>query len=110
MKYWIFLMVAIISEVIATTNLKLAEGFTKPVYSTAVIVGYVASFYFLSLTLKSIPLGIAYAIWAGIGIVLVSLSGLVIFNQKLDLWGILGMTLIVSGVLVINLLSDTHSQ
>ena len=97
MNTWIFLFIAILSEVVATVSLKLSEGFTKLIPSVVVVIGYVIAFYCLSLTLKSIPLGIAYALWSGLGIVTVSILGWFIFGQKLDGWGLLGMLLIVAG-------------
>lgn len=99
------LALAILFEVIATTTLKVAEGFTRLVPSTVVVVGYAAAFYFLSLALRTIPVGIAYAVWSGIGIVLVSVLGWIVYGQKLDIAALLGMGLIIAGVLVINLLS-----
>ncbi|MBU3068674.1 QacE family quaternary ammonium compound efflux SMR transporter [Aestuariicella sp. G3-2] len=107
MKNWLFLGAAIITEVIATSSLKASDGFTKVWPSVLVVVGYGLSFYFLALTLKAIPVGIAYAIWAGLGIVLISLIGWVVFDQKLDMASVLGMCLIISGVLVINVFSKT---
>ncbi|MGV3000938.1 SMR family transporter [Vibrio sp.] len=105
MKQWLFLGVAIVSEVIATSAMKSSEGFTRLIPSLIVAVGYVAAFYFLSLTLKTIPVGIAYAIWAGLGIVLIAAVGWIIYGQKLDLAAMLGMGLILLGVLVINVFS-----
>ncbi|WP_109440579.1 DMT family transporter [Acinetobacter haemolyticus] len=107
MKNWMFLFIAIIAEVIATSALKSSEGFTKPIASIVVVVGYVIAFYCLSLTLKAIPVGVAYAIWSGVGIVLITGVAWFVFGQKLDLWGIVGITLIMSGVLILNLLSKT---
>lgn len=107
MKYWVFLGVAIIAEVIATSALKASEGFTKPVPSLIVAIGYMAAFYFLSLVLRSIPVGIAYAIWSGLGVVLVALISWILYGQKLDLPAIIGMGLILSGVIVMNLFSKT---
>ena len=107
MKNWIFLFVAIIAEVIGTSALKSSEGFTKPIASIVVVLGYMIAFYCLSLTLKTIPVGIAYAIWSGVGIVLVTIIAWIVFDQKLDVWGIVGIALIMSGVLVLNLLSKT---
>ncbi|GAB2199334.1 quaternary ammonium compound efflux SMR transporter QacE delta 1 [Sessilibacter sp. MAH4] len=96
MKSWLLLVTAIFCEVLATTSLKLSEGFTKMLPSSFVIIGYAASFYFLSLTLKTIPVSTAYAIWSGLGIVIVaSISG-AFFGQKPDLWGVIGMTLIIA--------------
>lgn len=102
---YVFLAVAIICEVFATTFLKAANGFTVLVPSLLVVLGYGGAFYFLSLSLSSIQLGAAYAIWSGMGIVLVSILAYFIYNQKLDVPAILGMTLIVSGVVVIKVFS-----
>lgn len=110
MNTWVILIVAVLGEVVATTSLKLSEGFTKLVPSVVVVIGYAIAFYCLSLTLKSIPLGIAYAVWSGLGIVTVSILGWLLFGQKLDFWAILGMLLIVSGVVVLNLLSKTAAH
>lgn len=105
LKNWLFLATAIISEVIATSALKSSEGFTRLVPSFIVVAGYAAAFYFLSLTLKSIPVGIAYAVWSGLGIVLVTAIAWVLHGQKLDMWGFVGVGFIISGVAVLNLLS-----
>ena len=105
MKNWIFLSAAIICEVVATSSLKSSESFTKLTPSLLVVIGFVAAIYFLSLTLESIPVGIVYAIWSGLGIVLVTLVAWLVHGQKLDLWGAVGMGLIVAGVFVLNLLS-----
>ena len=107
MKQWLFLGAAIVSEVIATSAMKSSEGFTKLVPSIVVVLGYITAFYFLSLTLKTIPVGIAYAIWAGLGIVLIAVVGWIVHGQKLDIPAMLGMALILLGVLVINLFSKT---
>ncbi|GAA0693835.1 SMR family transporter [Marinobacterium maritimum] len=107
MKYWLFLSIAILSEVIATSALRASEGFTRLAPSATVIIGYLISFYFLSLTLKVIPVGIAYAIWSGIGVVLIAAVGWWLYGQKLDLAAILGMGLILAGVAVINLFSTS---
>ncbi|MDR3434971.1 MAG: multidrug efflux SMR transporter [Rouxiella aceris] len=104
---YLYLFIAIISEVIATSSLKASAGFTRLYPSIAVVVGYILSFILLSLVLKSMPVGIAYAIWAGMGIVLVACAGFVFFGQKLDAYAIGGMVLIIAGVLMINLLSKT---
>ncbi|ENW80711.1 hypothetical protein F909_01999 [Acinetobacter sp. ANC 3929] len=110
MNNWIILFIAITAEVIATSALKSSEGFTKPIASIVVVVGYMIAFYCLSLTLKTIPVGIAYAIWSGVGIVLITTVAWFVFDQKLDLWGIIGIVLIMSGVLILNLLSKTNSH
>lgn len=110
MKSWMFLAIAIIGEVVATSALKSSEGFTKLVPSAVVIVGYAVTFYCLSLALKTIPVGIAYAIWAGLGIVLVAGIAWAMHGQKLDAWAFVGIGLIVSGVAVLNLLSKSASH
>ncbi|MBH2001191.1 MAG: multidrug efflux SMR transporter [Moraxellaceae bacterium] len=110
MQNWIFLFIAIIAEVIATSALKSSEGFTKPIASVIVVVGYIVAFYCLSLTLKTIPVGIAYAVWSGVGIVLITTVAWIVFDQKLDVWGIIGIVLIMSGVLILNLLSKSSSH
>ena len=107
MSNWIFLGIAIVCEVIATSALKSSEGFTRLGPSCLVILGYVIAFYFLSLTLKTIPVGIAYAIWSGVGIVLLSVAGWVFYHEKLDTAAFVGMGLIIAGILVINLLSSS---
>jgi small multidrug resistance pump len=104
---YLYLSIAIIAEVIGTSALKASEGFTRPGPVLITIIGYGAAFYFLSLTLKTIPVGIAYAIWSGAGIVLISLIGYALFRQALDLPAIIGMALIIAGVAVINLFSRT---
>lgn len=104
---YLYLAVAIGAEVIATSALRAAEGFTVLVPSAIAVVGYVVAFYFLSLTLKTMPVGVAYAIWSGVGIVVVSIVALVLYKQVLDLPALLGMGLIMAGVVVINLFSKT---
>jgi len=105
--HWLYLAIAIISEVIATSALKAADGFTRWGPSVLVVVGYASAFYFLSLTLRSIPLGIVYAIWAGVGIALIALVGWIVYHQSLHLWALLGIGLIVAGVVVLNVFSKT---
>ena len=104
---WLYLVIAIISEVIGTSALKASEGFSKLYPSLLVILGYGTAFYFLSLTLRTIPVGIAYAIWSGLGVVLITIVSWILFNQRLDLAGWLGILLITSGVIVLNLFSKT---
>ncbi|EHN70807.1 QacE family quaternary ammonium compound efflux SMR transporter [Aliivibrio fischeri] len=101
------LIIAIISEVIATSFIPKTEQFTKLTPSLIVAVGYGIAFFLLSVTVKSMPVGIVYAIWSGAGIVLVAAIGYFAYGQKLDLAGIIGIGLILSGVLVVNLLSKT---
>jgi small multidrug resistance pump len=96
---------AILAEVIGTSALKASEGFTRPLPSVLTAVAYVAAFYALSLTLKTVPLGIAYGVWSGVGIVLVSAVGWVVYDQRLDTAALLGIGLILAGVLVIHLFS-----
>ena len=106
---WIFLAIAIVAEVIATTALRATDGFTRVAPSLIVVVGYGVSFYFLSLTFRAIPMGVTYAIWSGVGIILISLAGFVIYNQILDAAALIGMGLIVAGVVVMQLFSKTLS-
>lgn len=105
-----YLIIAIIAEVIATTMLKAADGFTRLWPSLIVIVGYVIAFWGLSMVVKTMPLGIVYAIWSGMGIVLVSIAAIFIYQQKLDLPAVIGIGLILAGVLVINLLSKASAH
>ncbi len=100
-----YLTMAIVAEVIATTMLKASEGFTRLWPSLLVVLGYGVAFWGLSMVVKSMPLGIVYAIWSGMGIVLVSVAAVFVYQQKLDWPAIIGMGLIIAGVLVINLLS-----
>ncbi|RJG44061.1 MULTISPECIES: SMR family transporter [unclassified Mesorhizobium] len=110
MPAYAILALAIICEVVATSAMKAAEGFTRPGPSVLVILGYAAAFFFLSQVLDRIPLGIAYAIWAGGGIALVGLVAWVVYGQRPDLAGFAGMGLIVAGVLVLNLFSKTSAH
>ena len=107
MSAWVALAIAILSEVIATSFLKASDGFSKLWPSVIVIVGYASAFYFMSISIKSIPVGVTYAIWSGTGIVLIALVGWLVMGQKLDWPAILGMSLIVAGVLVIQLGSNS---
>ena len=110
MHAWVALALAIVAEVIATSALKASAGFTRLLPSLLVVSGYGAAFYLLGLTLKSIPIGIAYAVWSGVGTVLIVLIGLLVFRQKIDLAGVIGIALIVAGVLVLNLLSRSGAH
>ena len=105
--YWIYLAIAIVTEVIGTSALQSSQGFTRLLPSVTVIVSYIISFYLLSLTLSSIPVGVVYAVWSGAGIVLLALIGAFFFRQTLDTPAIVGVGLILAGVLVINLFSQT---
>jgi small multidrug resistance pump len=99
---WLYLGTAIVAEVIATSVLKASEGFIRLIPSLVVLAGYATAFYFLSLTLRTIPLGIAYAIWSAVGIALVSVIGWLLYKQSLDAPAIIGIGLIVAGVVIIN--------
>ena len=110
MQKWIFLSVAIVSEVIATSALKASEGFSRLWPSLIVAACYIAAFYFLSLTLKTIPIGVAYAIWSGAGVALIALIAWVFFGQALDAPAIIGLLLIVAGVIVLNSFSKVVSH
>ncbi len=102
---WIYLTVAIIAEIIATTALKASDGFTRLYPSMITVVGYSLSFYCLAIALRVIPVGIAYAVWSGAGIVVISLIGYLVFKQALDAAGFIGIGMIVAGVLVLNVFS-----
>lgn len=102
---FVYLAVAIVAEVIATSMLKASDGFTRLAPSLVAVLGYEIAFYFLSLCLRTMPVGIAYAIWSGVGIVLLALVGLLWFRQALDPPAVIGLGLIIAGVAVINLWS-----
>ena len=102
-----YLAVAIVFEVIATSALKATEGFTRLGPSIVTLVGYALAFYFLSLTLKTIPVGIVYAVWSGAGVVLIAAIGWIYYRQALDTPGLVGIGLILAGVLVVNLFSKS---
>lgn len=106
MKY-LMLSIAIVAEVIATTAMKQSEGFSRPLWTIVTIVGYCVAFYLLSITLRSMPTGVAYAIWSGVGIVLISVAAWAFQGQKLDAAAMVGMALIVIGVIVMNVFSKT---
>lgn len=110
MNSFVLLGIAIAAEVVATSCLKLSEGFTRLVPSVIVVLGYGIAFYFLSLALRTMPVGVAYGIWSGAGVALMAVIGWVAFGQKLDGWAMLGLTLIVSGVLVMNFLSKSAAH
>lgn len=101
--HWWYLGIAILAEVLATSALKAAAGFTRPLPSLVVVAGYGTAFYLLSLALRTVPVGLAYAIWSGVGTALIALLGWVLFGQTLDLAALIGLALIVAGVLVIQL-------
>ena len=107
MQTAIIFFFAVLSEVIATSSLKFSEGFTKPVPSIIVVLGYGTSFYLLSLSLKVMPIGTAYALWSGIGIVLTVIAGIVIWRETMDWARGLGILLIMLGIIIINLFSKS---
>ncbi len=107
MNIWIVLGIAILAEVIGTSALKFSDGFSRLWPSVVTVIGYGVAFYCLSITLKVIPMGVSYAIWSGVGIVLISLAGWLLMKQSLDLPAVIGMGLIIAGVLVINLFSNS---
>lgn len=100
------LAVAIVAEVIATSALKASASFTRPWPSVLTVVGYAIAFYGLSITLRTVSVGVAYAIWSGLGIVLITAVAWLLYGQRIDAAGLLGMALIIAGVLVLNLFSD----
>ena len=110
MKGWILLSVAIVAEVMATSALKASSGFSRLWPTVLAVVGYSCAFYFLSLTLRYLPLGVAYAVWAGMGVVLTSLLGWAMFRQTLDIAAVAGMLLIVLGVIVMNVFSSVQTH
>lgn len=110
MKNYIFLAFAILCESVATSFLKASEGFTKPLQTIIFVVAMSASFYLLTHAIKVIPIGIAYAIWSAVGIILISLIGYFVYKQTLDLPAMLGIALIVIGVIVINVFSKSASH
>ena len=107
MSKWLYLTLAILSEVTATSLLKSSDGFTKLWPSVIVVVGYCLAFYFLSLTLDTIPIGVAYAIWSGVGIASLAVISVLFFNQKIDTAAVFGMGLIIAGVVVLRVFSET---
>jgi small multidrug resistance pump len=107
LNHWIALTIAIIAEVVGTTALKASNEFTRLWPSLLVVFGYGAAFYFMAISMRMLPVGIIYAIWSGMGIVLVSIIGWLVFEQTLDFSSLIGMGLIISGVLVINLFSSS---
>lgn len=107
MSAQLYLLIAIIAEVLGTSALKASAGFTKLGPSALVVTSYAVAFYCMSMSLKTMPVGIVYAVWAGMGIVLIALIGWLVFGQKLDTPAILGLGLIIAGVVILNTLSKT---
>ncbi|MFW5710155.1 MAG: DMT family transporter [Bacteroidota bacterium] len=104
---YIYLTIAVICEVVATSSLKATREFTRLTPTLVVITGYLAAFYFLTLSLKTLTIGVAYAIWSGLGIVLIAIFGYIIYREMLDIPAIIGIVLILTGIAVINVFSGT---
>ncbi len=107
---YVWLAVAIVAEVVGTSALRASESFTRLMPSLVVVAGYALAFYCLSMTLKTMPVGIVYAIWSGVGIVLITLVAMVIYRQVPDLAAVAGLSLIVAGVVVLNLFSNMQAH
>ena len=105
---WLYLAIAILAEVVGSTALPAAQGFKNPLPSLVVVVGYLTAFYFLSRTLETIPLGVSYALWSGVGIVLISLSGWIFYRQTLSLLEMFGISLIIIGAVILKLGGKGH--
>lgn len=108
--HYIYLFLAILAETIGTTALQASQQFTRPLPSALVVIGYGTAFWFLSLTLRVMPVGVVYALWSGLGVVLIAVIGRVVFGQRLDLPALLGLALIVTGIAVIHLFSQTSGH
>ena len=102
---YLYLALAIIAEVIATSSLRATEEFTKPIPTLIMIAGYGVAFYFITLALRTLPLGFTYAVWSGLGIVLISIIGIIFYDERLDLPATLGMAMIIAGVVIIQMFS-----
>jgi small multidrug resistance pump len=107
MNHWLAITIAIIFEVMATTALKASNEFTRLLPSVLVVVGYATAFYFMTISMRVMPVGIMYAIWSGVGIILISVLGWVFYRQALDVPAVIGIGLIIAGVMVINVFSKT---
>ena len=107
MSHWLALAIAIVAEVIGTTALKASNEFTRLIPSLIVVVGYGTAFYFMSISMRVLPVGIMYAIWSGMGIVLISVLGWLVFRQTLDTPAVIGLAFIIAGVIIINVFSKT---
>ena len=109
MREYLYLGAAIAAEVAGTTALKFSNGFENPLPSLVVVTGYLGSFYLLSLTLQELPIGLVYATWSAVGIVAAALVGVVLFDESVDAAGLAGIALIIAGVAVLNLLSESYT-
>ncbi|MCC7190310.1 MAG: multidrug efflux SMR transporter [Anaerolineales bacterium] len=110
MQTYLLLFFAILAEVIGTVSLKLSNGFTKSIPSAVVVVGYGASFYLLSLALKEMPIGVAYAIWSGVGLILTVIAGMIVWRETLDWARVVGIVLILVGIVFINVISKSPAH
>jgi multidrug transporter EmrE-like cation transporter len=110
MNAWVTLGIAIAAEVVGTSALKASEGFTRLWPTAIVVAGYAVAFYCLSLVLRTLPVGITYAVWSGLGIVLITLAAWLLYGQTIDLAGLLGMGLIIAGVVVLNVFSKSSAH
>lgn len=108
--HYVYLLVAILTETVGTMALQASDQFTRVLPSIFVVIGYGASFYFLALVLKSMPVGVVYAIWSGLGIALIAAMGRIVFDQRLDLPAYMGIALILTGIIVIQLFSKTATH
>lgn len=108
MTTYIILFFAILAEILATSALKLSEGFSKLIPSIVVICGYCLAFWLMSITLKALPVGIVYAIWSGFGIIGIAIIGVLFFKEAFTLWHFLGISLIIAGVIILSLISKNH--
>lgn len=109
-KHYIYLVIAVLFEAFGTANLQASHQFTRLWPTVGVVIGFAGAFYFMTLTLKFMPVGVVYALWSGMGIVLIAIIGLVVFKQAIDGWAMVGMGLIIAGIAVINLLSKTATH
>jgi len=110
MQTYLLLFFAILAEVIGTVSLKLSNGFTKLIPSAVVVIGYGASFYLLSLALKAMPIGVAYAIWSGVGLILTVVAGMIVWRETLDWARVIGIVLILVGIVFINVISKSPAH
>ena len=105
--HYLFLFIAVVGEVVGTSTLKATEGFTRIGPTIVVVLAYAIAFYFLSLSVQRFPIGVLYAVWSGLGIVLIALAGFIIYGDRLDMPALIGLAMIIGGVATIQLFSDT---
>jgi small multidrug resistance pump len=109
-KHYIYLLIAVAFEVFGTSNLQASQQFTRLWPSIFVVIGFAGAMFFLTLTLRSMPVGVVYALWSGLGIVFIGAIGWIVYRQALDGWALFGMGLIIAGIAIINLLSKTATH